>query len=345
MSIKLLVVDDSAFMRKIISDIVAEIDGLEVVGIGRNGVDALEAIPRFKPDIITLDIEMPKLNGLDTLKIIKRDYHIPVIMLSSLTGTDVTIEALQIGAEDFIEKPKDLQSNLDDFKRELELKVRSVVNKPKFIKKPVKKLEKKRSLDIPKSQLKPNNLTSLEGIVIAASTGGPKALSSIISKLPSTMNLPIFIVQHMPKGFTSSFASRLNSESSVRVVEARDNMAVENGVVYIAPGDYHMYIENKKIKLDGEKAKLHGVRPAADYLFMSASKVYKDKLLGIVLTGMGKDGSMGMKKIKKYGGYTIAQDEESCVVYGMPRYAIENKVVDDIMSLDSISKTINRITR
>lgn len=334
MTIKLLVVDDSAFMRRIIVDLVGELEGIEVVGIARNGLDALEVIPKLLPDIITLDVEMPKLNGIDTLKQIKKLYDIPVIMLSSLTGMDITIEALQIGAIDFIEKPSDLQSDLSDLKIELDNKIKSSV-------------KRKQNRTIVKNLL-PQSLSSttkkIKAVVIGASTGGPKALVSLISKVPKDLAIPIFIVQHMPKGFTTSFAARLDNESEVKVVEAKDGMKIENGTVYLAPGDFHMTLENGRICLNGVD-KLHGVRPAVDYLFFSAAEIYGDGLLAIILTGMGRDGTNGMQTVKKNGGYNIAQNEETCVVYGMPASAVAKGVVHEVLSLDDISINMNKLIR
>lgn len=335
MAIKLFVVDDSAFMRRIITDIVTEIDGIEVVGIARNGMDALDIIPKLKPDIITLDIEMPKLNGIETLKEIKKKYQIPVIMLSSFTGTDITIEALQLGAEDFIAKPKDLGSDLGEFKSGLEMKIKSVVYGDAGPR--VSSVEKMTTKTIGRP-------TDVEAIVVAASTGGPKALVYLISQIPKELDIPIFIVQHMPKDFTTSFANRLDKESQVKVVEASQGMEIQKGRIYLAPGNYHMTIGNNRINLDMSE-KLHGVRPAADFLFQSASKRYGRKLLGIVLTGMGRDGGEGMVSIKNAGGYNIVQDEETCVVYGMPGNAVGKGVVDEILSLRDISTSLNQIIK
>lgn len=335
MPIKLLIVDDSAFMRKIIADLVAELEGIEIVGIARNGIDALEVIPKLRPDIITLDVEMPKLNGIETLKRIKKDYDIPVIMLSSLSGIDITLEALQIGAIDFIQKPTDLQSDLNDFKIELDNKIKSSLRKslvPKVV-------VKNETLLQSKGIRKP-----VKAVVIGASTGGPKVLVSLVSKLPKNVNVPIFIVQHMPKGFTTSFAARLDNESPLKVVEATDGMDIENGVVYLAPGDFHMVLEKGKIRLN-TLDKIHGVRPAVDYLFNSASNIYGDGLLGVILTGMGKDGAEGMNTIKNNGGYNIAQNEETCVVYGMPSSAVARGAVHEILSLDDVSISINKLIR
>lgn len=338
MGIKLLIVDDSAFMRRAISDIVEEIEGIEVVGIARNGLDALEKIPKLNPDVITLDIEMPKLNGIEmpklngieTLKIIKANYDIPIIMLSSISGTDVTIEALQIGAYDFIEKAVDINSNLSSFKQELNSKILSLF-KIKPIKKKTKAVNNKNK-----------DCNGIKAVVIGASTGGPKALVYLISNLPKKIKVPIFIVQHMPSGFTTSLALRMDKESNISVVEAEEGMSIQNNMVYLAPGDFHMTLNNGKICLD-TKDKIHGVRPAVDYLFETAADIYKDSLLGIILTGMGKDGTAGMSTIKDYGGYNIAESEESCVVYGMPGSAVSKGIVDEILDLEEISHKLNKL--
>lgn len=188
------------------------------------------------------------------------------------------------------------------------------------------------------------HLNDIQAVVIGASTGGPKALVYLISNLPKEIRVPIFIVQHMPKGFTTSFATRLNNESKVPVLEAKENMIIQAGVVYLAPGDFHMTIEKNRIKLNLEE-KLYGVRPAVDYLFHTASQAYGDKLLGVIMTGMGKDGAEGMCTIKNNGGFNIAQDEKSSVVYGMPGNAIAKGAVHEIMSLDEISRTLNKLTK
>ena len=338
---KIMVVDDSAFMRKIISDYIESIDGFEVIGKARDGVDALALVERIKPDLITLDIEMPRMNGLETLKRIKEKYDIPVIMLSSLSGVEETMEALAVGAEDFIEKPKDINGNNNMFKRELELKLRVIGNK---IERPGKE---KKEVKYRKDNKLLRSCTDkcVDAVVIGASTGGPRALGYLISSLSKDVIVPILIVQHMPKNFTKSFASRLDEDSNLKVVEAEDNMKIEKGYIYIAPGDYHMYVEDGRIVLDGSTAKTLGVRPAADYLFKTASQYYKDRLLGVVLTGMGRDGTLGMEYIKNNGGYNIVQDKETSTIFGMPESAIASNVVHEVLSLEAISKKINEITR
>lgn len=335
MSIKVLVIDDSAFMRKIISDTINKISECEVVGIARDGESSLPQIRKLKPDIITLDIEMPGMNGLETLKKIKAEFDIPVIMLSSHSGEEMTIASLEIGAMDFIEKPENLFSISSDFESELKQKLTSIsATKPTKQRTPSENRQKRR--------IQNRNLpSSVKAIVIGASTGGPRALMRLIKYIPSSLKIPIVIVQHMPSGFTLSFSKRLNQEANVNVVEARDNMILKGGTVYIAPGDYHLRIKSGRIKLTEDEAKIHGVRPAVDYLFESASVEYGENLAAIILTGMGNDGTIGMKKIKALKGYTIAQDEETSVVFGMPRRAIESGVVDSILSLDEIGDQLN----
>lgn len=340
MSIKVLIVDDSALMRKVLGNMVQEIDGLDLVEVARNGKDALRLLERMKPDIITLDVEMPVMDGLDTLKEIKEKYDIPVIMLSSRSDKEVTIQALEWGAVDFLEKPVNIQQNWELFTKDLEqrLKVHFVDRKPVMGQKRRKENQQQNdSINALKAK-------EIEAVVIGASTGGPKALVQVIRALPSTLSVPVFIVQHMPAGFTASFARRLNSASSVNVVEAYDGQKVEKGTVYLAPGGYHMTIYKGKIVLD-ERAKIHGVRPAVDYLFESASQKYRENLLGVILTGMGNDGTAGCRSVKEAGGYIMTQDKESSVVYGMPRNAAEKGYSDRIANLSEIADTVKEMVR
>lgn len=329
--------DDSPFMRKIITETITSIDGLEVIGTARNGRDALKAIPQLQPDVITLDIEMPGLNGLETLEIIKKEHNVPVIMMSSFSGEDNTIAALDLGAMDFIEKPHDIRNQSEVFKNEVADKI-----KPLFE-------QKKMDMPVEKSLLQINGLEKrlpkkIKAITIGASTGGPKALFSIIRSLPENLSFPIFIVQHMPKGFTTSFSKRLDKESNATVVEAEEGMAIKGGIVYVAPGGYHMLIENNRIKLN-EADKIHGVRPAVDYLFETAATAYGSNLASFILTGMGQDGASGLAEIKKAGGFTVAQNRETSIVYGMPGNAVQKGVIDEIASLNEISELINWMIR
>ncbi|SLM86902.1 MULTISPECIES: chemotaxis response regulator protein-glutamate methylesterase [Vagococcus] len=335
MTIKVMVVDDSAFMRKVISDQINSISNVTVCAVARSGEDALLKLKRETPNLITLDIEMSGIGGLETLKIIKKEYKIPVIMLSSHSGKEMTITCLEYGAMDFVEKPLNISQIEASFMRELETKIKSIVTIP----------SSKEISETKRQNYEKKFPTKVRGIVIGSSTGGPKALMELIKYIPKELSVPIFIVQHMPSGFTKSFSNRMNSEAAVEVVEAKHMDLIKPGVVYIAPGDYHMRIDQKRIYLTNEEEKINSVRPAVDPLFETASKVYGKSLVGIILTGMGSDGAEGMKIISENKGYTIAQDRETSVVYGMPRRAVELGVVDEILSLDMIGTKLNWMIR
>jgi two-component system chemotaxis response regulator CheB len=329
MSIKVLVVDDSALMRKILGNMVQEIESLDLVDVARNGQDALKSIKRVQPDIITLDVEMPVMNGIETLKVIKEKTNIPVIMLSARNDKETTIRSLELGAVDFLEKPVNINENWEEFKTDLENRI-----KVHFMnQKPVQEKAKIRStLDLKKA----------EAVVIGSSTGGPRALLSLIRSLPQKVHLPIFIVQHMPAGFTASFANRLDTFTQAKVVEAEDGQEIKAGTVYLAPGGKHMIIDDNRIRLN-ELPKRHSVRPAVDYLFETAAHTYKEKLVGIVLTGMGHDGVEGCKLIKQCGGQVLTQDKETSVVYGMPRNVYEKGYSDKIASLNEITDIVKEM--
>jgi two-component system chemotaxis response regulator CheB len=336
--IKVLVVDDSALMRKIISDMINMESDMEVVDIARNGQDMFDKINKYNPNVITLDVEMPIMDGITALREMKRrNQSIPVIMLSSVSqrGTALTMECLDAGAIDFVSKPSgSISLDINKVKDELVSKIRMANEKesttPTVITERVQPVRK--------------NLTNkIEAVVIGASTGGPKALYSVITNLPEKMGVPVFIVQHMPVGFTKAFADRLNSNSKIKVVEGSEGMPVERDVVYIAPGGYHMEVHgDRKIHLNTEPA-VWGVRPAVDKLFFSASKVYGSHLLSIVLTGMGKDGAQGTVEVKKTGGITISEDKSTCTIYGMPKAAYETGMVDLVVPLDEVAPQIIKI--
>lgn len=334
MAIGVLVVDDSAFMRKIITDLLESLEDITVLGTARSGSDALAMIPKLNPDLITLDVEMPGLNGIDTLKEIKKQYSMPVLMLSSNTNPGVTIEALEQGARDFIEKPQHIQGNLLEIKQDLEAKIRGCFSERTEVD----------SGKLLKASSVRRDRQDFSAVVIGASTGGPKALVQLVRSFPASLTVPVFIVQHMPKGFTASLAERMNRESNVPVVEASQDMPIQGGSVYLAPGDYHMTVKGKHIHLNTNE-KIHGVRPAVDTLFLSAAQVYRSRLLGVLLTGMGKDGSNGMAKIKEQGGYNLVQDKESSVVFGMPGSAIARGVVDEVLGLEELAQRLNQWMR
>jgi len=362
--IKVIVVDDSALMRKIVSDMINAETDMEVIDTAKNGEDLLTKITRKAPDVITLDIEMPKMDGIATLKELKRNnICVPIIMLSSLskTGTELTMECLEHGAFDFIPKPSGAISlDINKVKDELIQKIKLAsmqnesgntpiaeknfkANRENFYKSTTR-VENEVAITVGATPYIRNAVAhNVEAVVIGASTGGPKALYKVITALPDNIGVPVLVVQHMPMGFTKAFADRLNLNSKLKVIEAQDGDYVEKNVVYIAPGGYHMEIGNdKRIHLNTEPT-IWGVRPAVDKLFLSATKVYGSRLLSVVLTGMGRDGAQGTVAIKDNGGITMAEHESTCIIYGMPKAAFETGKVDEIVPLPNVAEEINKI--
>jgi two-component system chemotaxis response regulator CheB len=342
--IKVLVVDDSALMRRIVSDMINSEEDMEVIDIARNGQDMLSKLLKHNPDVVTLDVEMPVMDGITALKEMKKNHiSTPVIMLSSVSrsGTALTMDCLDSGAFDFVSKPSgSISLDINKVKDELILKVKLAYEKNSGKNQPKENIAVKteKTSSIRKA---PNG--KVEAVVIGASTGGPKALYSVITALPEKLGVPVFIVQHMPVGFTKAFAERLNSNSSIKVVEANEGDLIEKDVVYIAPGGFHMEVKSdRRIHLNTEPT-IWGVRPAVDKLFISGSKVYGSHLLSVVLTGMGKDGAQGTVEIKKAGGITIAEDKSTCTIYGMPKAAYETGMVDLVLPLEEVAGQIIKI--
>lgn len=330
--IKVLIVDDSLFMRTVLRDILVSVPGFKVVGIASNGKEALDLIPKVEPNIITLDVEMPVLDGLSTLKEIMRQYPMPVLMFSALTqeGAEHTFEALDIGAVDYLPKPTGL-SNLMEIKSLLIEKIRKIATAR--IRKPSKVKTKPRKI------VSKTVCSSEKFISIGASTGGPRALTEVLSRLPKDMP-PMMVVQHMPEKFTRLFAERLDKETAFRVKEAEENDRVETGLCLLAPGDWHMVVKrNNRVHLH-KGPQVFGLRPTVDEMMISTARVFRSQNIGVILTGMGSDGVKGMKMIKENGGVNIAQDEETCVIFGMPKAAINAGVVDTILPLTSIPNEI-----
>lgn len=328
--IKVLVVDDSAFMRKVITDMLSNNEFIEVADTARDGVWALEKLKSLDVDVITLDVEMPRMNGVETLKKINELYNIPVLMLSSLTreGADITIKALELGAFDFILKPS-MGMGLESVKDELIEKIRMCCLK--------KSSGFETRQEIAASAVKSTRFLrpGIKAICIAASTGGPKALSKVMSMFPENFNIPVLIVQHMPAGFTKAFANRLNNECALNVKEAENGDEIRPGWAYLAPGGYHMVVSGRFLYLNQDPP-MHGVRPCADKLFISACENMGGKIIGIVLTGMGRDGTQGLEAINTKGGICIAEDESTCTIFGMPKSAIEKGVVHIVAPLQRI---------
>lgn len=339
--IKVIVVDDSALMRKILSDMINTQAEMEVIDTAKNGEDLLTKIILKTPDVITLDIEMPKMNGIETLKNFKKNnISIPVIMLSSISkaDTELTMECLELGAFDFIPKPSgSISLDIEKVKDELVQKIKLAFMQRQG------KITNRVQDEVASSIVRTNRVKNVEAVVIGASTGGPKALYKVITALPENIGVPVFVVQHMPTGFTKAFADRLNLNSKLKVVEAQDGDMIEKNVVYVAPGGYHMEVGNdKRMHLNTEPS-IWGVRPAVDKLFISATKVYGSKILSVVLTGMGRDGADGTVAVKENGGITMAEHASSCIIYGMPKAAFETGKVDEVVMLDNVSEEIIRI--
>jgi len=346
--IRVMVVDDSAFMRKIIQQILSEDDQIEIVGAAKDGIEALQMAKERSPDVITLDVEMPGMDGISCLQklLIQGKYN--VIMVSSLTtsGAKATITALELGAIDFFPKPSNLFNiSQEDQKEQLREKVHIAGNTKTTVLKPIvisKNIQIQKIPDGHSAGYKPDHYKKI--IALGISTGGPRALQSVIPYLPADLAAPMIVVQHMPPGFTRSLANRLNEISLVKVKEAENGDELCSGFVYIAPGDYHIDLkkEGQKITIQLDKSPpMNGFRPSVDFLMKSVQKMGIKDCIGVIMTGMGSDGSRGLRDLKeKTGAYIIAQDEKTCSVFGMPRAAIELGIVDEIASLDHISASI-----
>lgn len=359
MTIRILVVDDSPFMRKSLQKMLEEAPDLKVIATARDGVDALEKIKEHKPDIVTLDIEMPRMDGLTCLRRIMAEHPLPVLMVSSLTheGAKATLDALSIGALDFIPKESSFASlSILQIQQELQEKVRRLAASPRFRRaagRDTATARAARPVPQPAATLPPGGL--LEGgipaspqaelLVIGSSTGGPKALQDLLPALPGDLPVPCLIVQHMPSTFTKPFADRLDGLCQVHVKEAEQGETLQPGTVYIAPGGMHMTYGTRDprgcVELSPEPvSSLH--RPSVDVLFTSIAEVFSGQTFAAILTGMGSDGAKGMELLKRKGAHTLAEAEETCVVYGMPRAAAERGCVDLVAPLPDIAGHIRR---
>ena len=343
--IKVLIVDDSEFMRKVLTDLFAAEQDFKVIDTARNGLEAIDKVKRLKPDLVTMDVEMPVLDGLKSLEQIMRESPVPVLMISSLTraGAEATLRALTLGAVDFVAKTAGPISSIVDVQPEIIAKARSAVraNVRQLIKPLQERQQEKKLFTAPVS----SPVGSGQIVAIGTSTGGPRALQEVLIRLPGDLPCGVVIVQHMPAGFTKSLAERLNTVSELTVKEAEHNDVVRPGNVYIAPGSYHMVLEMEGgktvIKLNQDPP-IGGLRPAVDPMMESVAKIYGSQAIGVILTGMGHDGSKGMQAIKRQHGNTIAEDMTTAVVYGMPKSAIELNVVDRIVPLPEVAGEIIR---
>ena len=334
--IRVLVVDDSAVVRKVFTEELSRERGIEVVGSAPDPYVARDKIVKLKPDVVTLDIEMPRMDGLTFLKKLMKHYPLPVIIVSSLTekGGKLAMEALSLGAAEVISKPTAAYS-VGDMSVQLADKIKAVAHMN------IRASAQQTETAKPVLASKALAVTTNKLIAIGASTGGTEALKTVLLGMPH--NSPgIVIVQHMPAKFTTSFAERLDSLCTINVKEARDGDSVVSGTALIAPGNYHMLLRRSGARYYVQVKTgplVHHQRPAVDVLFKSVADFAGANAIGVILTGMGADGANGMLKMKEAGAKTIAQDEQSCVVFGMPKEAIKLGAVDKVASLQSIAKT------
>lgn len=367
--IKVLIVDDSIFMRKALETLLSGEPDMEIVGMAKNGLEAIEMAEQFKPDIITMDIEMPTMDGITALERIMKSNPTPVIMVSSLTkeGADATLRALDLGAVDFM--TKDSQSfGGTDIEKGLKDKIRKFAKNKSLVKlltpSSTSNFNANQSFRIPGAHAHPTgvstpfahssnvdgskrvviNKTGIKRVVaLGTSTGGPQSLQKVIPLLPADLGVPVVVTQHMPPNFTQSLATRLNTLSKVEVVEAQGKEKLEPNVVYIAKGGYHLKFQkvgaSVYTELSTEPSNVFNI-PGVDVMVDSIAEIYGKECLGVIMTGMGSDGCKGLKNLKNMGGTIIAQNEPSCIVYGMPRAVVDAGIADEIVPLEEIASRI-----
>ena len=375
--IRVLVVDDSSLMLRLLSEIINKDDELRVVGTASHGYEALRKAEKLRPDVITMDVNMPHMDGLKAVEHIMTIAPAPIVMVSSLTreGAEATLKALDLGAIDFVSKPSGYVSlDIGDLADEILAKIklaakirvvrtvnRSVSSQPlsssSLRSADSKKANASKDVDIEDAIFsyvlsRPSgNIYSYDRVVvIGSSTGGPQALNEILYRFPLTFPAPILVAQHMPEKFTEKLAEQLDRRIELHVVEARTGMKLQKGMVYIAPGAYNMKVlADRTISLFEWDGNTSQPRPSVDMLMMSVADVFQEQAVGVLLTGMGDDGTLGMNAIKDVRGTTIAQDEESSLVFGMPKVAIESGCVDSIVPLsrvaDEIMECVNKKTK
>ncbi|MTV27371.1 chemotaxis response regulator protein-glutamate methylesterase [Nitriliruptoraceae bacterium ZYF776] len=348
---RILVVDDAVVVRKIVTDVLAGDPGLEVIGTAPNGRIAISKIPQVNPDLVTLDVEMPEMDGIETLRAIRAKYpRLPVIMFSTLTerGANVTMEALLLGANDYVTKPANVGSVAEAMERvreQLIPKIHALCGIRPSSPSPTRAAPAPVKANRPVARPARRAAARVEHVTIGVSTGGPNALAELLPQLPADLPVPITIVQHMPPMFTRLLAERLDATSGLHVREASDRMRIEPGTVTVAPGDHHLEIRRVGTRVE---AVLHdgppenSCRPAVDVLFRSVAATHGDGTLAIVLTGMGYDGRRGSEHVRAAGGHVLAQDQASSVVWGMPGAVVEHGVADEVLPLSQVAAAIVR---
>ena len=368
MTVRVMVVDDSGLYRQFVKNVLRNISDVEVVGFACTGKEAMEKIPGLHPDLLTLDVQMPDMNGLELLREIKkRRLPVKAIMISSLTahGAQVTTDALLAGAFDFIQKPNNPDPNTNRMQLEglLADKIKAF-QQSRTLSMPIKKA-RTQTANVGRIQNEESPLhhatqnsggnsafpevrtetrnSRIDAVLIGTSTGGPVALREVIPKLPKTLGVPVFVVQHMPPKYTQSLAYRIGEVSQLPVHEAEDGMKVEANHVYIAQGGLHMGLERVHRTLVIRTLDLpheHNCRPAVDFTFRAACNIYSGNLLGVILTGMGRDGTEGCRMIKQLGGTVFAQHPDGCTVYGMPKVVVEEQLADRVVPLEKMASWI-----
>jgi two-component system chemotaxis response regulator CheB len=354
--IRVLIVDDSVVARRLLNDALSADPAIEIADIAATGRVAMAKIPYCKPDLVTLDVDMPEMSGLETLSAIRKEHpHLPVIMVSNLTehGAVVTLDALSLGATDYVTKPSDVRNRdaaLRQVREELIPKIKTFcrlagAEAPPAVPPPTRPSSLR---TIPPAETFLSETARVDAVFIGISTGGPNALAELLPALPKDFPVPILIVQHMPPIFTKFLSDRLSAKSQFKVMEAQAGEIPEAGRVYVAPGDHHMLVEREgtdvriRVNLDPPE---NSCRPSVDVLFRSAAKVYGSRSLGVIMTGMGQDGLKGCEKIKEAGGHVVAQDEASSVVWGMPGFVVRAGLADRVLPLSQMALEILRRAR
>jgi len=340
--VRVLVVDDSALMRKLIPQILAADNSIQVVGTAMDGNFGLKKIEELKPQVITLDLEMPGMGGLDMLKEIMRRYRLPVIVVSSHStqGASVTLKALSLGAFDFVAKPSDVSSRMQEVGRELISKIRAAAQS--------RGIQFHTGFEVPppkaRAKAKAGSArTPTKVVAVGISTGGPQSLQYLLSQFPADFPGCFVVVQHMPEGFTDMFARRLDECCALNVKEAQSGDLLLAGRVLICPGNRHLKVKRLplgEIVILSDDPRVNGHRPSADVMFASVAEEFGGRAIGLLMTGMGEDGAQGLGRIKAAGGLTIAQGEQSCIVFGMPKAAIERGHAMRVIELEALASTL-----
>lgn len=355
--------DDSVLMRQGVRRLLTADRGIEVVDVARDGLEALAKVEKLKPDVLTMDVEMPHMDGLSALKMLMERFPLPVVMLSSLTaaGAEATVKALALGAVDFMQKPSaNVSGGLSALGDELVAKVkhaaRARVRRPLLVgmSKPEPRAAASAASPGAAGALRPGVRAAEPAaapvgpgrepdrlLIIGSSTGGPRALAEVVSGLPGDLQAAVLIVQHLPAGFTKSLADRLDLGSALSVSEAKDGDMLSVGRVLVAPGDFHLKVVGRRVQLDMGPRR-HGVRPSVDTTLETAVQSFGPAILTAILTGMGEDGTQGAQAVKAAGGMVLSEDESTCVVYGMPRSVAEHGLSDEVVPLDQMAEAIVR---